>query len=107
MKTMAEVLAEHQLVHGDWSCTCEEMFYDSRLNGAELGVEHRLHVEERLSAAGFGLVKEAQAGALRDAADEADAIIAAGEWRPVSPGTHAAHSAISLRARAASIEEQA
>lgn len=60
-KTMAEVLAKHLLVVVDDRCSCDEMFYDSRLTGRQIEHEHSLHVEERLSAAGFGLVAAAAA----------------------------------------------
>lgn len=55
--TMAGVLAEHTFADDDTcACTCDEMFYDWRRTPEEVQVEHRLHVEERLHAAGFGRV---------------------------------------------------
>jgi hypothetical protein len=66
VKTMAEVLAEHQLndtcfliSEPEYMCIC-----------GRRSTSHENHQEAMLTAAGFGLVKEAQAGALREAAEE-------------------------------------
>ena len=74
MKTMAEVLAEHQWYDATTDnedpaigCTgCPEWF------GSEYALDDGTfpaHQAAALSAAGFGPVREAQAQALRDAAD--------------------------------------
>ena len=93
MKTMAEVLDGHTLQDGD-SCSCYDMFYDTRMTATGIQHEHSLHVEKELMDAGFGLVKEAQAGALRDAANDPEMRLSG----------HSGISISRLRARAASIE---
>ena len=67
---MAEVLDGHFLLGHD-SCSCNEMFYDTRMAGLEIAHEHSMHVEERLSAAGFGPVAEATK-LIRDLTDSED-----------------------------------
>ncbi|MDQ1053190.1 hypothetical protein QE394_001118 [Arthrobacter sp. SORGH_AS 212] len=59
MKTIAEVLIEHQRQSSS-ACLC---------GWSELGRSHPGHQAAALSAAGFGPVQEAKAQALRDAAD--------------------------------------
>jgi hypothetical protein len=65
VKTMAEVLREHffsLLNEGGWYCfKCQSDFTD-------LAAATK-HQADALTAAGFGLVKEAQAAALQAAAD--------------------------------------
>ena len=99
MKTMAEVLAEHQdwtyqknlgYYRSEYLCHCGSTFWsgdheeDPNFNQAVAA-----HQAEALAAAGYGPVREAQAEALRDAANEL-------EWHP---GTQAW-----LRARANVVE---
>lgn len=66
--SMAAVLGMHVFRDAprDCSCTCGEMFYDWRRNPAEVQIEHHLHVEERLHAAGFGTVQEAGSQGYQD-----------------------------------------
>lgn len=58
MVTMAEVIAEHRYWEDGGSCGCDDMFYDTRRAEKDIWVEHALHVEERLEAAGFGSVEK-------------------------------------------------
>ncbi len=72
MKTMAEVLAEHYPLykwHRDiaedlWTCTSLDCQFVSQTFEGVI-----THQAEALTAAGFGPVKAAAAGALRDAAE--------------------------------------
>lgn len=66
---MSGVIGRHFLEVVDDACSCEEMFYDSRLTRLQIKHEHSLHVEERLHAAGFGPVREAAAAALHSVDD--------------------------------------
>jgi hypothetical protein len=59
VKTMAEVLTEHQRQNSS-SCLC---------GWSKLGHSHPEHQASMLTAAGFGLVKEAQAGAWDEGAE--------------------------------------
>jgi len=81
-KTMAEVLAEHHMSHADWDetevavichCGVETVGQD---DGQEAYLQEEAlyakHLEAALSAAGFGLVADAKAEALEEAADELD-----------------------------------
>ena len=111
MKTMAEVLDGHTLQDGD-SCSCYEMFYDTRMTATGIQHEHSLHVEKELMDAGFGLVKEAQAGALREAMAVIDAEVQDAEPPNYEENNYDAgyihgltYAQEELRARAASIEE--
>lgn len=55
MSGMKDVLAAHTFAEDDTcGCTCDKMFYDWRRTPEEVQIEHRLHVEERLTAAGYG-----------------------------------------------------
>lgn len=82
-KTMSEVLAEHSLLShersGTYACSdpdCGwEFRYRLRMDDLKSGVdvvlsEFAAHQAAALSAAGFGLVADAGAKALEDAADE-------------------------------------
>lgn len=65
-KTMAEVLAEHIYKPSEAVCSCSD-FVQVGLNCDPQ--THPQHVAEVLSAAGFGLVADAKAEALEEAAD--------------------------------------
>lgn len=53
-KEMFEVILDHRLVYEDGSCTCEEMFYDTRLSRPQIIHEHALHLEMELMNEGYG-----------------------------------------------------
>jgi hypothetical protein len=75
---MAEVLAEHTADWISWddysergeyyTCLCKEVSWHVNTS-ADYYQAHAAHQQGMLTAAGFGLVKAASAGALRDAAD--------------------------------------
>jgi hypothetical protein len=73
MKTMAEVLAEHQYDRERAVCTCSDLVQVGLRCDAQT---HPEHVAEVLTAAGFGPVQEAKAQAWNEAADHANR-----EWR--------------------------
>ena len=112
MKTMAEVLEEldkhrpdHREYEGGWwelACAGCDFAKGQRLSHLDWA-PYRLHRAEvfaaALSAAGFGPVKAAQAGALRDAADELPL-----QGRPVTRLVRHQNVTDWLRARAATIE---
>jgi len=95
---MAEVLYDHRedaLTCYDhdagWCCVCGEHDIDATW---------RDHMAAALAAAGYGPVKEAQAGALREAADLVEPFSGIGMANGATRGEVAAW----LRARAAAIE---
>jgi hypothetical protein len=104
VKTMAEVLEE---VWDDGNCTGLDGWIGPGRGSAEVDAE-ALHARERviqkatamLTAAGFGPVKAAAAGALRNAAEYIEASIKAGADDDVSADA----TRVWLRARAATIE---
>lgn len=95
MKTMAEVLGVHGQLDTSkdgerWFVSCMGCSWSEEAD--DPCMEFAAHQEAMLTAAGFGPVKAAQAGALRDAADgwsDWDALEAPEDW---------------LRARAAAVE---
>lgn len=105
VKTMAEVIGAHAVagMSGGTHIAC-------RCNRAwVLHSEYREHLEAILTAAGFGPVKAAAAGALRDAADALDELwnlrkVRMGECRDWADGVE--ESEALLRDRTASIEAQ-
>lgn len=72
MSALTDVLAKHQYRPNDRSCTCDENWYDTRPSRDQDLVEHFLHVESELAAAGFGSVGDARAAALDEAAETID-----------------------------------
>ena len=52
MSGMTDVLKAHTLLDAD-SCSCNEMFYDTRMTGDAILHEHALHVEKELIDAGY------------------------------------------------------
>jgi hypothetical protein len=108
VKTMAEVLGEHR-ISAHFTCECGSDFFpddedldEDRGDSPTAFIEaYEAHQADALTAAGFGPVKAAQAGALREAADAMTRESpGAGPW-----GTpQYEHQAGWLRARAASIE---
>lgn len=109
---MAEVIVLHANFgrdgHGQYCKACNYRYgYGS---GRELKRRAADHIEAMLTAAGFGPVKAAQAGALRDAADE---LAQLPYVKPGAPGRAEYEMVLAvrrgmadawLRARAASIE---
>jgi len=101
---MAGVLAEHRepswrAGHGGWDCKCGHTLTTEYPSLFPREV-HEQHVATVLSAAGFGLVRESQAVALEEAADEADGVIAAGDIAEVAaycPGESGRNAAIAAR----------
>ena len=74
---MADVLAAHLYDLRTHSCACME----KRRNPPHLGFKkHAAHQAAMLTAAGFGLVREAQAVALEEAADDFEGNIGVGEF---------------------------
>ncbi|QDG61226.1 hypothetical protein [Pseudarthrobacter sp. NIBRBAC000502771] len=75
-KTMAEVLAEHEMenspvIRGEGYTRCSCGFLSK---GAYSRASHNRHVSDALSAAGFGLVADAKAEALEEAANDMDGL---------------------------------
>lgn len=63
------VLAAHQFNAEDGSCSCDEMFYDTRRPADLVLVEHFLHVGMELHLAGVGDMAAAADKARKDAAE--------------------------------------
>lgn len=70
MSALTDILAKHQYRASDRSCTCDENWYDFRPSPDQDLIEHVLHVEHQLAAAGYGSVTEAKAKALQEAAED-------------------------------------
>jgi hypothetical protein len=66
LKTIPEILFEHEYVYGQACCSCGNMWYDHRMMPDKLLVEHRLHVEMELHLAGYGRLAEAWERGYRD-----------------------------------------
>jgi len=101
VKTMAEVItshATHGLRDGKHVCHAPGCLWVYGRHGYPSPATVAEHVADALSAAGFGPVREAQARALRDAADGWQAYIRAMDWGTTAPIAW-------LRARAATITE--
>lgn len=69
-KTMAEVLAEHQFMYHSFNGVTQKRYLACSCGALPLAGDHPTHLAVALSAAGFGLVADAKAEALEEAADD-------------------------------------
>jgi hypothetical protein len=108
VKTMAEVLGDHVIYgmsRGTYlACRCDKTWVTYS--------EYHAHLEAELTAAGFGPVKAAAAGALRGAADELElpGTDAAGYYSSGDAAGYSEaerHAEVWLKDRAATIEREA
>jgi predicted phage gp36 major capsid-like protein len=100
---IVRVLRDHNYDAVDYICSCQRGHDDAPATGV---IEHRAHVAAALAAAGVGVVADAKAEALREAADDVplfEFMLVMDIAAEVAPAQIAGW----IRARAARVESEA